>query len=143
MGEVDDTPMGNLVANLQAAMAINPLMHQQVVQFWETQRRMLDALETYQDGWFARRREAVDTALDAVNTMMGEDTAGPSEAMEAVSDWMQQSAARVAEDYRDVAELFAQCGSDTLRSGVEAEQEAIEETIEQLQDLRKEHAMPV
>ncbi|WP_439155185.1 hypothetical protein [Yoonia sp.] len=143
MTKSEESLFTDLVQQVRAVMVVNPMIHPQIVQFWTAQEKFLQEAETFTAGWFARRHDAVDTALDVVDAMTGNGASDPSAVTSAMADWMHGSMQRMSEDAREWIELCAHCTGDTLSAELEVEKETIEKTADQLKASTKKHAMPV
>jgi hypothetical protein len=67
-----------------------------VVKFWENQETALDDLKEFADGWFARRREGMQAALEAAKHMGDAQT--PSDILREYQNWLTREAELIAED---------------------------------------------
>lgn len=143
MTKSEESLLADLVQQAQAAMVVNPVIHPQIVQFWTAQEKFLQEAETFTAGWFARRHDAVDTALDVVAAMTANGASNPSAVTSAMAEWMHGAMQRMSEDARAWVGLCANCTGDTLNAELEVEKEVIEKTADQVMASTKKHAMPV
>jgi len=66
------------------------------VKFWENQQTALEGLKEFADGWFARRHESTQAALDAAKHIG--DTATPSDVFREYQNWLGRAVELLAED---------------------------------------------
>jgi hypothetical protein len=66
------------------------------VKFWENQEAVLEGLKDFSDGWFARRRESMQAALEAARHIGDADT--PSDIVREYQGWLKRETELLAED---------------------------------------------
>lgn len=141
MTNTKDDIVTDVLAPVQAAWALNPMIAPQVRQFWQVQQDMLERAETFGQEWCARRHEAVETTVDTINTMVGDgDT---TEKLQAFSEFYGQAIRHASEDFYGAFALGTLCANDITRAEIMAEQEGIEKTAEQISSTKRKHATPV
>ncbi|MCC6271481.1 MAG: hypothetical protein IT190_09400 [Microbacteriaceae bacterium] len=67
-----------------------------VQQYWRNQDRLLGSAEEFARGWFARRRDACQSAIEQGCRMC--DSRSPAEAVQQWQSWMRGSMERMAAD---------------------------------------------
>jgi hypothetical protein len=66
------------------------------VKFWENQETALKGLKEFADGWFARRREGLQAALEAAKHIGDAET--PSDIFREYQSWIRRETELLAED---------------------------------------------
>ena len=66
------------------------------VKFWENQVTALEGLKEFADGWFARRHDSTQAALEAAKRIG--DAATPSDVFREYQNWLGRAMELVAED---------------------------------------------
>ena len=66
------------------------------VKFWESQRTALEGFREFADGWFARRHESTQAALEAAKHIA--DAATPSDVFREYQNWFARTMELLAED---------------------------------------------
>lgn len=66
------------------------------VKFWENQQTALEGLKEFADGWFARRHETTQAALDAAKLIS--NAATPSDVFREYQNWFGRAVQLLAED---------------------------------------------
>ena len=66
------------------------------VKFWENQETALEGLKEFADGWFARRHDSTQAALEAAKRIG--DAATPSDVFREYQNWLGRAMELVAED---------------------------------------------
>jgi hypothetical protein len=79
------------------------------VQFWENQQTALDGLKQFADGWFARRRQSAQAALEAANHI-GE-AATPSDIFREYQGWLTRATELLAEDAKAYQQQMLRAGA--------------------------------
>jgi hypothetical protein len=64
--------------------------------FWENQETALKGLKEFADGWFARRREGMQAALEAADHIG--DAEKPSDILREYQGWLKRETELLAED---------------------------------------------
>lgn len=123
-------------------LALNPLTARQAEQYWKMQDGLWADMEGYSRGWFDRRHEAAETALDVVHQMNG-NGADPSAAMRAMADWQQQTMQRLYTDTQQWVELWSRCVRRIVTAEMDAGREALDEVEKRTSSKSPHHATPV
>ena len=79
------------------------------VKFWENQETALDGLKEFADGWFARRRTGMQTALEAAKHIGDAET--PSDVFREYQDWLKREMELLAEDGKAYQQLVLKAGA--------------------------------
>jgi hypothetical protein len=66
------------------------------VKFWKNQETALNGLKEFADGWFARRREGMQAALEAAKHIGDAET--PSDILREYQGWLKRETELLAED---------------------------------------------
>ncbi len=66
------------------------------VKFWESQEAVLSGLKQYSEGWFARRQQGTQAAIEAARRI-GE-AASPVDAIREYQEWFNGAVGRLIED---------------------------------------------
>jgi hypothetical protein len=66
------------------------------VKFWENQETALESLKEFSDGWFARRRESMQAALEAARHIGDAET--PSDILREYQGWLKRETELLVED---------------------------------------------
>ena len=67
-----------------------------VVKFWENQETALEDLKKFADGWFARRHDGMQAALEAAIHVR--DAGTPSDILQEYQTWLKREMELLAED---------------------------------------------
>jgi hypothetical protein len=79
------------------------------VKFWENQETALDGLKEFADGWFARRRTGMQTALEAAKHIGDAET--PSDVFREYQDWLKREMELLAEDGKAYQQQVLKAGA--------------------------------
>lgn len=143
MAKKDTTALGELMKEAKGMLAVNPMIAPQQEHFWKAQDRILEETEAFSKAWFARRHEATQSAIKAMQKL-NDNGADPSSAVKAMLDWQQGSIKRMAEDMQQWVELCTTCAGRIAQAEVEAGKEGAEEIAKRAKSVAKtEHATPV
>lgn len=119
---------------------VSETMRKNACCFWESQEKILDAMQTFSDGWFERRYTGTDAALESAKRMCKAET--PVDLLREYQDWVSGAFQRVMADglacqrqFMTVADALAQA----LAAPV-AEKEAEPSGSEAKADLRSKAA---
>ena len=83
----DSTAVTDMMNRVQDLMTSNPMMAPQITHMLEAQQRFLNQAHEYSEHWFARRQEAIETAMEATKGLFGNGASGPAAGMAVMSDW--------------------------------------------------------
>lgn len=111
---------GGMMDQARALLAANPTIAPQIAQFWKVQEQMLRDTETYAQGWFARRHEAIRSAREAVRRANGPSGIDPAQSLQRGLEWQRGSWQRTAEDLQEWAALCARCAGHLADAEIEA-----------------------
>jgi hypothetical protein len=78
------------------------------VQFWEHQQATLEGLKEFADGWFARRRQSTEVALEAAKHIG--DAATPSDILREYQGWLTRATELLAEDAKAYQQQMLRAG---------------------------------
>lgn len=144
MAKTEQMSVADIFRQVPALFSVNPMVGPQVEHFWKAQEEMLKEAETFSEHWFARRHAATKTALDAAKEVTANGGSNPALALEAMFDWQRHSMERIAEDFKEWADMCARCAGHVARAEIEGDSEAIEETAKRAAAATKtKHATPV
>lgn len=144
MPKKDLTPrVTDLMKQMQGMMTLNPAWAPQLEQFWRAQDGVLDEAEAYSRAWYARRHDAVRSALKILREMNGR-TPEPAAALQAMSEWQRHSIERMAEDVQHWMSLCAHCAGRIVTAESEAAEDILTETATRTKAITQtRHATPV
>src|SRR3979411_1380101 len=80
-----------------------------VVKFWENQETALEDLKEFADGWFARRHEGMQAALEAAKYIGDAET--PSDILREYQNWLTREMELLAEDGRAYQQQVLRAGA--------------------------------
>ena len=89
------------------------------VKFWESQETALDGLKEFADGWFARRHESAQVALEAAKHIGDAET--PSDILREYQNWFTRAMELLAEDGKAYQQQVLKVGTQ-LSARPEAQQ---------------------
>ena len=143
MAKESTSSLEEVIRQARSMFALNPMMAPQMEQFWKAQDGMLKEAESFSRGWFARRHDEAETALDALQTMNGAG-ADPSVAVQALADWQRKSLGRAVEDMQQWVEFWSRCASRCVNAEMEATDESLDEIGKRTKSVAaSKHATPV
>ena len=111
----DGTLFPNILQPADALKAYTPT----VVKFWENQETALEDLKEFADGWFARRHEGMQAALEAAKHIGDAQT--PSDVLREYQNWLTREAELIAEDGKAYQQEVLRAGTH-LSTRPEAQQ---------------------
>ena len=79
------------------------------VKFWENQETALDGLKEFADGWFARRRDGMQAALEAAKHIGDAET--PSDILREYQGWLKRETELLAEDGKAYQQQLLRAGA--------------------------------
>jgi hypothetical protein len=79
------------------------------VQFWANQQATLEGLKEFADGWFARRRQSTEAALEAAKHIG--DAATPSDILREYQGWLTRATELLAEDAKAYQQQMLRAGA--------------------------------
>ncbi|MCQ3943127.1 MAG: hypothetical protein DPW22_07935 [Alphaproteobacteria bacterium] len=85
-----------LQRSLLPTSAVPEAVARNACQFWQSQEKLLAAMETFSRGWFERRHRGTRAALEASERMCQADT--PVEALRAYQEWLTGASERLIAD---------------------------------------------
>jgi hypothetical protein len=94
----------NILQPTAALKAYAPI----VVKFWENQETALEDLKEFADGWFARRHEGMQAALDAAKHIGDAET--PSDILREYQDLLKREMELFAEDGKAYQQQLLRAG---------------------------------
>lgn len=100
-------------------------MRKNVCSFWENQDKILDAMQTFADGWFERRHTGTHAALEAAQRMCKAGT--PADLVREYQEWANGALQRVMADGLACQQQFmavADAARQPLAASVEKDSEA-------------------
>ena len=100
------TSFPNILLPEAALKAYAPI----VVKFWENQGNALEDLKEFADGWFARRREGMQAALEAAKHIGDAET--PSDILREYQDLLKREMELFMEDGKAFQQQVLRAGSD-------------------------------
>lgn len=115
----------DMMKQAQGVLAAGPMLAPQMEQAWKAQDGLLEEAEAFTKGWYERRHEAAQSALDTVRQMNG--GADPAGAMQALAEWQRHSLERMAEDVQQWMDMCTRCAGHLAS----AEKKAAERTLEE------------
>lgn len=143
MAKESTSSLEEVIRQARSMLALNPMMAPQMEQFWKAQDGMLQEAESFSRGWFARRHDEAETALDALQKMNGAG-ADPSVAVQALADWQRKSLGRAVEDMQQWVEFWSRCTSRCVNAEMEATDESLDEIGKRTKSVAaSKHATPV
>jgi hypothetical protein len=80
-----------------------------VVKFWENQETALEDLKEFADGWFARRHEGLQAALEAAKHIGDAET--PTDILREYQNWLTREMELAAEDGKAYREQVLRVGA--------------------------------
>jgi hypothetical protein len=89
------------------------------VKFWENQETALEGLQEFTNGWFARRHEGIQVALEAAQHIGDADT--PSDMFQEYQNWFKREMELLAEDGKAYHEQVLRAGAH-LRAQADEQQ---------------------
>jgi hypothetical protein len=95
----------NILPPAAALKAYTPI----VVKFWESQETALEALKEFADGWFARRHEGMQAALEAAQHIGDAET--PSDILREYQDLLKREMELFAEDGKAYQQQVLRAGA--------------------------------
>ncbi|WP_296424546.1 hypothetical protein [Yoonia sp.] len=143
MADKDAAMVDDIVRQMPAMFAANPVVGPPVAHFWQAQEKMLQDAEAFSAHWFRRRQDATKLALDTARDVRTNGGSEPSALIEAMQDWQQHAVERIAEDFREWASLCARCAGHVASVDVAAETEAAKKTSNRATAPTARHATPV
>ncbi len=114
MGE-NVTPFPNILQPATALKAYAPIG----VQFWQNQETALEGLKEFADGWFARRQQSAQAALEAAKHIGDADT--PADILREYQSWFTRAMELLAEDGKAYQQQVLRAGA-RLSARPEAQQ---------------------
>ena len=117
------TDITDLARQTQALFNLNGAEVPGFEQVMKVQQDMLEQAETFTRHWIERRQEAVETALQALNSMNSNGKPDPAAAMKAISDWQRGSIQRLTADYQEWMALCMRATQVAAAPQSEAEQD--------------------
>jgi hypothetical protein len=99
------TPFPNILQPAAALKVYAPM----VVKFWENQETALDDLKEFADGWFARRREGMQVALEAAKHIGDAET--PSDILREYQDLFKREMELFTEDGKAYQQQVLRAGA--------------------------------
>lgn len=132
------------IKQTQEMVAMNPVAAPQLEQFWRAQDGILEAAETFSQGWFQRRHEATKAAIGVARMIGSSGGARPDAAARALTDWQRDSVERLVEDFQGWIEFCTSCAGHVSEAQMEAGKEGLE-TVEKRAGAatKLRHATPV
>ncbi|MQQ07792.1 hypothetical protein GFB49_04955 [Epibacterium sp. SM1979] len=112
--------------NVKLPLAENSIYSAQIEQFWDAQEKMLEETEAFAQHWFERRHEAVRTALETARNVSEANPSEPTEAIQNLTEWQRNSAARLVADAQEWLEIMTRCATYVA----ETEAEAVDKTVD-------------
>ena len=79
------------------------------VHFWEHQQTALEGLKEFADGWFARRRQSTEAALEAAKHIG--NAATPSDILREYQSWLTRATELLAEDAKAYQQQMLRAGA--------------------------------
>jgi hypothetical protein len=79
------------------------------VKFWENQETVLEGLQEFADGWFARRHKGMQAALEAAKHIGDADT--PSDILREYQNWLTREMELLAEDGKAYQQQVLRAGA--------------------------------
>jgi len=140
---------GDIMEQAKAMLAFNPMMGPQVEQFWKMQENVLQDAEAFSRGWFERRHEAAQSALDATREVAGNGATEPTSAQRAsaqraVTDWNRHSLERMTEDFQEWMKFCTKCAGHFSKAELQAGEQEMEEVKKATAAAEKsKHSTPV
>lgn len=120
-------PLGDLVAQAQDLLAVNPMMAPQVEQFWKAQEKILEEAEAFSQGWFERRHEATKTALDTIRRLSGQGGEAGAAGSQVIAEWHRGSFERMTEDFQEWMTFWTRSFSHFANAEMQAGKQELEE----------------
>ncbi|WP_372609616.1 hypothetical protein [Aquicoccus sp.] len=102
------TDIADLVRQTQALFNLSGAAAPRLTQVMKVQEGMLEQAETFTRHWIERRQEAIETALEALNSMNSKGKPDPVAAMQAITEWQRGSFERLTADYQEWMTLCMQ-----------------------------------
>ncbi|KPP85806.1 MAG: hypothetical protein HLUCCO07_01785 [Rhodobacteraceae bacterium HLUCCO07] len=102
------TDITDLARQTQALFNLSGAAAPRLTQVMKVQEGMLEQAETFTRHWIERRQEAIETALEALNSMNSKGKPDPVAAMQAIADWQRGSFERLTADYQEWMTLCMQ-----------------------------------
>jgi hypothetical protein len=126
-------PFAMMQRAFPVSSAFSAAVRQNMTNFWTAQEKLLECMEEFAEGWFARRHEGTRSALAAANEIVKAES--PFDAMREYQKWTNGSFERVAQDCiacqkqlvemgRVTAQPIVQAAESTAEAGAEAAQRA-------------------
>ncbi len=134
----------DIMEQAKGMLAFNPMMGPQVEQFWKMQENVLQDAESFSRGWFERRHEAAQSALDATREVAGNGATEPTSAQRAVTDWNRHSLERMTEDFQEWMKFCTKCAGHLSKAELQAGEQEMEEVKKATAAAEKsKHSTPV
>lgn len=105
---------------------INDATSQHMRTFWKNQEKILDSMSEFSQSWFARRRKATESGIDAARSIGAAKT--PVEAFQHLQAWMMGSADRLMAD-SFACQKHMMNVAETVASHIPAEAEQIKSDV--------------
>ena len=99
------TPFPNILQPAATLKVYAPM----VIKFWENQETALDDLKEFADGWFARRREGMQVALEAAKHIADAET--PSDVLREYQDLLKREMELFTEDGKAYQQQVLRAGA--------------------------------
>lgn len=136
-------PFTDLMEDARSMLAFNPMLASQMEHFWKAQDTLVAAAEAYSRGWFKRRHEATETALEVVHQANG-NGGDLGATMRSMADWQQQSFQRLYADTQQWLGLCSSCARSIMNEEMQAGQEALDTAGKQAKaGTAPKHATPL
>jgi hypothetical protein len=124
-------PFAMMQRAFPASSAFGAAARQNATGFWTAQEKLLEYMEEFAEGWFARRHEGTRSALAAAGEMAKADT--PFDAMREYQKWAAGSFERVAQDCIACQKELLEMGRLTMQPIVQAAESTAEAGAEATQ----------
>ena len=145
----EQTDINDLARQTQSLFDLTGAALPRFEQLLEVQESMFKNAETFARHWLERRREAADTAVEAMREMSAADKADPADAMRAIADWQRGSFKRLNADMQEWMTLCMQVTHLATTAQGEAAQAGTDQGKSTrtrgraAPDTKPEHATPV
>jgi hypothetical protein len=137
-------PLGDLITQAQGLLTVNRMMAPQLEQFWKAQEKILEEAGVFSQGWFDRRHEATEAALDTISQLGGQGGMADASGAQAIAEWHRGSFDRMTEDFRQWITFCTRSFSHFAKAEMQAGKQELEEA-ERLASATggAKHAIPV
>ena len=112
----DTTALSDMMTQAQNLLTSNAGANPQMAGLLEAQQNFLSEAQEFSKHWYARRREALETAIEAAKNITGNLEPDPAEAISAITDWQTHSMERMTADFQEWVEICSRSTGNMVDS---------------------------